>query len=132
MRTFNLSILLKSPTSFAADARIDGVWLAHVLDFDIVTQGHSLTDAYAMALEATADIVRYDLAAGMDLSRRRAPGEFWDEFRAIVDRGHPISSLAQSEKAVSGVGLLVHCRVAQAATARRRPPSPACQIAWAA
>jgi hypothetical protein len=56
---------------------IPGVWIAHVLDFDLVTQGFSELHALAMAFEASQMIVEADAEAGRDPFARCAPPEEW-------------------------------------------------------
>ena len=56
---------------------VPGEWVAHCLDFDVVTQGNSRAHALRMVREAVEIVVREDLAAGRNPHARRAPPEFW-------------------------------------------------------
>lgn len=69
---------------------IDGEWVAHCLDLDVVTQGSSPAHALEMAREAAAMVVVEDLNTNRDPLRRRAPEEFWAELYAMVEASSPI------------------------------------------
>ena len=56
---------------------VEGVFVAHVLDFDIVTQGVSVWHAIEMAIEATEMVLTDDVENGRNSQERRAPEEFW-------------------------------------------------------
>jgi predicted RNase H-like HicB family nuclease len=63
-------------------------WVAHCLEFDIVTQGNSIEHAIDMLGEAMFMVLSEDLAAGKDPLLRRAPEECWVELWDIVKHGH--------------------------------------------
>jgi predicted RNase H-like HicB family nuclease len=65
---------------------LPGTWVAHCLDFDVITQGSSLHHAFEMAQEAIEMTVLGDLAAGRDPRERRAPDEYWKRLWRIVER----------------------------------------------
>jgi predicted RNase H-like HicB family nuclease len=77
----NLWILIER----AAD--VPGEWVAHCLDFDVVTQGRSLQHAFEMLKESVAMVVADDLKVGRDPLDRRAPKAEWDHLWAAVKRG---------------------------------------------
>ena len=94
----------KSPDKFEADlwllfsqsTEIEGQWIAHCLNFDIVTQGKSLKDAYEMACEAIEMTVRDDLEAGRDpRDRKTTPKEDWDLLDCLIKTGHRVMGLKQ-------------------------------------
>jgi hypothetical protein len=70
---YNLHIVLRPADD------LPGKWVAHCLDFDVVTYGDSFRDAFAMARESIEMVVTDDLASGRDPDDRRAPRQFWDE-----------------------------------------------------
>ena len=63
---------------------VPGIWVAHCLDFDVVSQGTSLSDAMGMIREAVELTVIDDLGRGLDPHLRRAPKEEWDAFWGAV------------------------------------------------
>lgn len=63
---------------------LPGVWIAHCLDFDLVTQGSSIKHAVDMAYEAITMVVEEDLMAGRDLADRRASKEDRDFFYRLL------------------------------------------------
>lgn len=59
---------------------LPGQWVAHCLDFDVMSQGDSLRHSLAMLSEALTIVVHES-----DLSRhKRAPEEDWEEFRKVM------------------------------------------------
>ena len=56
---------------------VPGEWIAHCLDFDIVTQGSSPQQALAMAREAVEMCIADDLNSGLNPFERRADPEDW-------------------------------------------------------
>ena len=66
---------------------IPGEWIAHCLNFDLVTQGRSPLHALEMAIEACNMVVIDDLNAGRDPIERAAPHEDWTLLEKIVKEG---------------------------------------------
>ena len=56
-----------------------GIWVAHCLDVDVVTQGAGIMHAYSMVMEAVYMVLVDDLNRGADPLRRRAPQKYWEE-----------------------------------------------------
>ena len=83
---------------------VAGAWLAHALEFDVVTQGHSAEDAYRMAADAVRMVLTEDLREGRDPYVRRAPDECWEPLREILehgerlDRPHCLEGLRESSE----------------------------------
>lgn len=75
---------------------IPGQWIAHVLDFDIFTQGRSLQHILEMVLEASLMVVEAEAKIGRDPLVRRAPDEFWARWREIVLESTAFASPARS------------------------------------
>jgi len=69
---------------------VPGEWVAHCLEFDVVTQGRNARHAFEMASEAVAMVISDDLKASRDPSLRRAPKSFWDELYAMIPRAKAI------------------------------------------
>lgn len=69
-------------------------WVAHCLDFDIVSQGTSAEEAFDQILDAVSVCLSDDLARGADplVVRPRAPVECWEQLHAIVAGGEKVSS----------------------------------------
>ncbi|MGH8750037.1 MAG: type II toxin-antitoxin system HicB family antitoxin, partial [Burkholderiales bacterium] len=64
---------------------VPGTWVAHALDFDVVTQGSSAEDALRMGFEAVAIVLSDDLRDGRDPYRRRAPSECWAQLHELQE-----------------------------------------------
>jgi predicted RNase H-like HicB family nuclease len=72
----DLSVLIRE----AED--LPGCWVAHCLDWDVVTQGDSPLAAAEAIVEALALVAEADLAEGVDPNERcSAPVENWAAFR---------------------------------------------------
>lgn len=65
-------------------AELQGVWVAHCLDFDVISQGSSFDLALQMVFEAIMMTAIDDLRRGVEPRERSAPPEYWDEMWAIV------------------------------------------------
>ena len=63
-----------------------GVWVAHCLDLDVVTQGVSLMHALDMALEATRMVLDADAGSGRNPLERRAPQKYWEKLYRLMDK----------------------------------------------
>ena len=77
-----LSQMVVKPTDLSVlvtPSEIDGVWVSHCLDLDIVSQGDSVEHAMKMLLEAVGMLVMDDLAHGLDpMERPSADSEYWE------------------------------------------------------
>lgn len=82
-RTFSFTVYLTR----APD--LQGQWVGHCLDVDVVSQGGSLKQAYEMIREAVDMVVLDDLNAGRDPSKRSAPREEWEAAYAEVRSAAP-------------------------------------------
>jgi len=90
----NVTVLLKP----AAD--LPGVWTAHCLHLDLVTQGDGFIGAMAAIREAVQLVVDVDLSEGRDpLTRPSAPEEYWSQFSEVVKHGAPFDSIAAADMA---------------------------------
>jgi predicted RNase H-like HicB family nuclease len=76
----DLSILIRE----AED--LPGCWVAHCLDWDVVTQGESPLAAAESIAEALALVAQTDIADGLDPDERRsAPAEAWAAFTLAAE-----------------------------------------------
>lgn len=82
VRTQNLS-LLAYPTH---EERSDE-WVAYCLDLDLVTRGHSPTNALQKGQEAVLAHIQAEMASGLDPFRKSAPQRFWDRLRWVQSKG---------------------------------------------
>jgi len=73
---------------------VPGQWVAHCLEFDVVTQGNSPSHALNMAREATEIVVENQ----RDPFLRRAPDQFFVEFVKLLRNARKIE-LSQLENA---------------------------------
>jgi len=88
MKSCIVSVLLKPAKDLA------GVWTAHCLQLDIVTQGEGFDGALNSIREALHLVVDDDLNCGLDpLERPSAPKEYWDEFSEIMRGGVSLDSI---------------------------------------
>lgn len=78
---FNVWVMVRPAESVA------GQWIAHCLDFDVVTQGDSLEHALAMVHEAAVMVALDDLNSGRDPLDRRAPESSFGELYCLFERG---------------------------------------------
>ena len=70
---------------------VDGQWVAHCLNFDIVSQGNSLMHARDMLIEAVALSLMDDFEAGRDpIARPSAPKEYWDKMKHVLEKGERV------------------------------------------
>ena len=70
---------------------LPGQWVAHCLDFDVISQGDSLQHAMTMIAEATGMVVVEDLKSHRDPLSRRAPEDEFDELWEMVKSGERVS-----------------------------------------
>jgi hypothetical protein len=69
-----------------------GQWIAHCLNWDLVSQGSSPSDATRMLAEAIVIAIEEDGAAGLDPDERKpAPSELWQRFQRVMFEGLRIS-----------------------------------------
>ncbi len=69
---------------------IEGVWIAHALTYDVLSQGTSLLTAIEAVAEAVGIVLVDDEERGADPSLRRAPREYWEElFDHLPDANGP-------------------------------------------
>jgi hypothetical protein len=68
-------------------ADVPGAWMAHALEFDVVTQGDNAEDAYRMAADAVEIVLVDDLRRGADPFARRAPAECWWPLVEVWEHG---------------------------------------------
>ena len=71
--------------------QVDGQWVGHCLDLDLVTQGNSAHHVLDMVLDALAMVIEDDLAHGRDTfdgsSWDPAPTKYWEQYCRIVEGG---------------------------------------------
>lgn len=68
---------------------IPGIWIAHCLDLNVLSEGESLSEAIESIPEAVAIVVGDALAAGIDPLRHRAPQHYWDDLNRLLRDGVP-------------------------------------------
>ncbi len=118
-KTYNLSML------FSRAGDLPSAWVAHVLDFDLVTQGDTLQHAMAMALEATALVAKWDVEQGKDPLDRRAPDAEWARFYEIAQHGQPLAGLQlPDENQFEALALLALCVFDLDAVDPQQPVTP--------
>lgn len=70
---------------------VEGQWIAHCLDLDVVTQGSSLEHAAIMAREAVDLVIESDVAAGSDpFEREEAPQDDWQRLYKLLHHAVPL------------------------------------------
>lgn len=70
---------------------VPGQWIAHCLDFDVVSQGDTLDHALRMVHEAAVMVALDDLNKGRDPLARRAPADLFGELYGLFERGQKLS-----------------------------------------
>jgi hypothetical protein len=95
---------------------LPGVWVAHCLQLDLVTQGPDIAAAIEMARAAILDVVNDDLAQGVDPLQGRgiAPREAWAVLDSVVRNARPLPSIDDESRVTAAVGF-VKVRVPRAA-----------------
>ena len=83
---------------------LPGTWVAHALDFDVISQGESAKHAMMMIVEAVGMVLEEDIADGCDPYARRAPAPFWERLQHIMEHGErlPMSELLERARGSSG------------------------------
>ncbi|MFV8752131.1 hypothetical protein ACNOYE_16410 [Nannocystaceae bacterium ST9] len=71
---------------FWRSEQIPGTWVAHVLDFDCVTQAESLGRAVELAIDAAMIVANMDVEAGCDPYDRRAEEADWERLNALASK----------------------------------------------
>ena len=75
-KSWDLSILIEP-------SEIEGQWVSHCLEFDVISQGDSPSHALEMLQNALEICIREDLESGVRPDGRGpAPREAWDEFQS--------------------------------------------------
>lgn len=86
------------------------VWVAHCLDFNIVSSGRTVREAIDSVYECVSVAVCDDLNAGLDPhGRNKAESEEWDRLWKIVHDGKPvkISALETDAKLIIAAQIVV-------------------------
>lgn len=91
---------------------IEGQWVAHALDFDVVSQGNSIEHALEMLREATIFVIESDLNSGREPHDRVAPTECFEDLYDVLKNGQPYSavqrgSLPAGEIAAAAVAMVL-------------------------
>ena len=72
---------------------VDEQWIAHCLNWDLVSQGDSPKHAMEMIVEAILIAIEDDRAAGLDpTDRPSAKREYWDRFLSVQQGGTRIAA----------------------------------------
>jgi len=110
------------------EAGLEGQWIAHCLNLDLVSQGNSPSDAVRMILEATSIAVIDDMKEGLDpAGRSSAPKDLWDLFARTQQSGTRIAAadvdrLAASRTLVVALIACIHVAEERAEGSDRLPP----------
>lgn len=111
---------------------VAGQWVAHCLDFDVVSQGNSPIHALHMMMEATTIVVADDLARGADPFARKAPDSDFDEFMAIRKAAQRIASFDEvPPNAIIACNVRVHLTMQKTVIEHETSQLPAWVIAGA-
>jgi predicted RNase H-like HicB family nuclease len=70
---------------------VDGLWVSHCLNFDVISQGDTPQEALASLREAVAMTVVDDLENGADPAERSAPTELWDRLERVLREGQAVT-----------------------------------------
>jgi hypothetical protein len=83
---------------------LPGAWVAHALDFDVISQGESAEHAMMMVVEAVGMVLEEDFADGCDPYARRAPAPFWERLQSIMKHGVclPMGEILEKARRASG------------------------------
>ena len=119
-RVFNLWVLVKPSSD------VQGEWVAHCLELDVVTQGRSIQHAFQMAAEAATMVVVDDLDAKCDPLDRRAPDQCWTDLWKLLKSGKPVtlSEIEASPGRVRSVAAQLVVQAIQLQNPTHKRPSP--------
>ena len=99
MREF--SILIRQAPDIA------GQWLAHCLNWDVLSHGSSPREAAAAIAEALVVTIEEDSHLGLDPSDRRpAPATYWEPFINAMKHGSPLNT-DRLDSVSAGPGTLI-------------------------
>lgn len=97
--------------------QLEGQWVAHCLELDIVSQGNSIAHAFKMISEAVCMVIADDLEDNLDpRSRRPAPKEYWDELWSALSRGEPTDFASLNEADNASISFVAAQMVIRAAS----------------
>jgi predicted RNase H-like HicB family nuclease len=77
---------------------VKGAWIAHALEFDVITQGDSAAHAFRMIAEAVALFLDDTLRRGGNPTARRAPPECWEPLLELFTHGEQVAQKAIVER----------------------------------
>jgi hypothetical protein len=101
---------------------IEGVWIAHALDFDVVTQSDSRDRVAALLEDAVNELVEFRTAHGLPaIELRPAPEEVWELADGVVGSKVPREPPSAWVKAGKSRVPLVRAPSASSSTARSDP-----------
>ena len=99
---------------------IEGQWVGHCLEFDVISQGDSLDHAIRMVLEATRMVVVDDLQKHRDPRQRRAPEDYFETLSRVISSGQKVPLDLDSPTKVASASI-------RSPSALRSRPSPSCR-----
>lgn len=84
---------------------LPGVWLAHCLDLDVISQGATPVEAVESVKDAVRDVIEEDYAVGRDpfAERRTAPDEDIELLLKVIAGGSTIAPEKVAEPPAAGV-----------------------------
>lgn len=83
---------------------LPSVWVAHCLDFDVVSQGDSPLHALDMVIEAVVMVACDDLNDNREPLLRRAPEEEWERLFAVTRHGKALDDPARAMAEAADAG----------------------------
>jgi len=102
---------------------VEGQWVSHCLDIDVVTQGTSLRNAIEMLCEAVTIVVRES-----DLSKlTAAPLEDWELLFSVQEKGERLPIREILDRPQERVGAVVGQLVV---SVTQHQPTPQMRAAW--
>jgi hypothetical protein len=89
--------------------QVEGEYVAHCLDLDLVGTGSSVDDAVNQLNDTVRAVVYFCIKVGVpDTSAHchRAPHEYWDLFNQALDQGEPIIKTVDVAAEVAPVNVM--------------------------
>ena len=72
----------------------EGIWIAHCLENDVVSQGEDAHSAYKAGVESASLAMSWDLEEGKDpRTRRPAPSEDYEDLHYLLDQGSRVEEV---------------------------------------
>ena len=108
-------------------------WVAHALQYDVVSQGRTLSHAVSCVREAAALFMMDRMAAGRDPLDYGAAPEDWDRLHHIMEKGRrvEVGALSDEQKAKMTFAVAIRVMAVIASDEPMEAQEPVVEEPWA-